>query len=941
MPPVVKPTRFAHAEGHTDVCYDPTGRYLVTCGSDGEVRTWEGFQDDEPKSYSVGESALAVACGGDTFFVAVDSYCVKAFEVSTGQETSVAARFPSDIYAVACSKDGKTLVAGSGDFTLKVVDVLSGTSQLLTGHTAPVLCCCIDPRAEFIASSSCDGSARVWTLSDQSCVKTWHAILPKSNDFRTSKVLGRLAWSPSGDKLAVPAKSEVRLVPRGSWDQVEVLAHDSIQEALSIVAFSGCGKLLAAATRGGQLLVWDSSTRQLMHTLSCGEDVCSLSWNPRQKELVYCNAQGQLGLVEGIESGSSKEQVPPPVTKAMPEERVDGEDDGIDLGQIKATYEPLIFGDSDAEEEDTAVVPSAGHTAPVQPEYRPRLVQDAFQPGSTPVHLQHRFMVWNSVGMVRAHNTAEESSIDVEFHDTSVHHALHRGNTQGHTMAALSEKALVLAGPQQLECLHLGSWDANKEWAVDTLSDGIQAVAVGDDWVAACCSSGLVRLWTLSGLQKAVWRAPGPVVALVASGRSLALIFHQGAGVTAEWQALAVVQYNVGAGVLEPPIPVPLAERQRLAWAGYTDEGSLCTVDSDGVLSILGSSYGWNPVCNTRDNVKSQSDHYFVLGVSETRQQVRALMCKGSRYPPTLPRPVMVVLDFSLPFLGTDSEKGRLEEELWRAWCLEDALRRVGEEGRQLADVCNRRQLLLLKLFALAAKAEREVRALDVARLMDSERLIQGAVEYASKSRRLVLAQRVERLLLEQEPQFETAPAARQDFQAVPSMRKRDPDQAEEVVIKPKPLQLSRKRPADVTCKEVLLPTDEHRTTVELPVTRGNPFKVTKSQESPVGESAANGGKPRGDVVASSRQLTLKFGARSEAAPATNATNKSGVQLYMESIRATLLEEEPGLAEDQLVSRAVARFRALSQEERAEWNSRAKRRSPSPVHAAKRLRPAV
>ncbi|XP_037557933.2 WD repeat and HMG-box DNA-binding protein 1, partial [Dermacentor silvarum] len=158
----------------------------------------------------------------------------------------------------------------------------------------------------------------------------------------------------------------------------------------------------------------------------------------------------------------------------MPEERVDGEDDGIDLGQIKATYEPLIFGDSDAEEEDTAVVPSAGHTAPVQPEYRPRLVQDAFQPGSTPVHLQHRFMVWNSVGMVRAHNTAEESSIDVEFHDTSVHHALHRGNTQGHTMAALSEKALVLAGPQQLECLHLGSWDANKEWAVDTLSDGIQ-----------------------------------------------------------------------------------------------------------------------------------------------------------------------------------------------------------------------------------------------------------------------------------------------------------------------------------------------------------------------------------------------------------------------------------------------------------------------------------
>ncbi|KAL1415913.1 hypothetical protein MTO96_028508 [Rhipicephalus appendiculatus] len=278
-------------------------------------------------------------------------------------------------------------------------------------------------------------------------------------------------------------------------------------QALSLVAFSGCGKLLAAATRKGQLMVWDWSARQLMHTVSCGEDVCSLSWNPCQKELVYCNVQGQLGLVEGIEGGSTKEQVASPAVRALPEDK-DGEDDGIDLGQIKATYEPLIFGDSDGEEEDTAA--------------------DAFQPSSTPVHLQHRFMVWNSVGMVSAHNTAEESSIDVEFHDTSVHHTLHRGNPLGHTMAALSDQALVLAGPQQLECLHLASWDSNKEWAVDTLSDGIQAVAVGDDWLAACCNSGMVRLWTLGGLQKAVWRAPGPVVALVACGRSLALIYHQG-----------------------------------------------------------------------------------------------------------------------------------------------------------------------------------------------------------------------------------------------------------------------------------------------------------------------------------------------------------------------------------------------------------------------------
>ncbi|XP_077521794.1 WD repeat and HMG-box DNA-binding protein 1-like [Amblyomma americanum] len=956
MPPTAKPPRFAHAEGHTDVCYDRTGKYLLTCGSDGEVRTWEGFQDDEPKSYSVGENALALACGGDKFYVAIDSYCVKAFELPTGQESGVTTQFPSDVYAVACSSDGKTVVAGSGDFTLKVVDVASGSSQLLTGHTAPVLCCCLDPRAEFVASSSCDGTAKVWKLADQSCVRTWHAIFPRSNDFRTSKVLGRLAWCPSGAKLAVPVFSEVRLATRGSWDKVDTLAHSSVSEAVSLVAFSGCGQLLAAATRQGQLFLWDSAARQLLHTLACGEGICSLCWNPRLKELAYCNAQGQLALVDGFDAGSTKQQaaaterkpsskvdfISSEAEEAEEEEEQDDEDDGIDLGQIKATYEPLIFGDSNAEEDRGAEAAKALAAEPltqptVLPDYRPRLVQDAFQPGSTPCHLQHRFMVWNSMGIVRAHSTAEESSIDVEFHNASVHHSMYRGNPLGHTLAALSDQALVLAGPQRLECVHFASWDGQKEWSIDTPTDSVEVLALGEDWVAACCGSGLLRLWSLGGFQKGVWRAPGPVVSLVASGRSLALFFHQGAGVTAERQALAVLRYTVGGATRDPeaPIPVPLGERQRLAWAGFTDEGSLCYVDSDGAVCVYGSSCGWVPVCNTRDHVKSLSDHYFVLGVSETRQQVRALLCKGSRYPATLPRPVMVMLDFSLPFLGMDSEKGRLEEELRRAWCLEDILQKLAddpeaEEDHQLVDVRNRRQLLLLKLFALAAKAEREVRALDVARLMDSERLIQGAVEYASKSRRLALAQRVERLMMEREPFLQEPTVARTNHE-----RKK-----EEPVLKPKPLLFSRKRPLDVERHEVSsLPPEEPSKTPEPPVSRGNPFKVTKPEVKPAADTrsapAGESGKARGESLGR-RQLTL-FAARG-GGEATNKSSKSGVQLYLESIRDALLEEEPGLAEDQLVSRAVARFRALPIEERAEWNSRAKRRSPEPS-GAKRLRP--
>ena len=35
--------------------------YIVTCGSDGDVRIWEDLDDDDPKSINVGEKAYSCA----------------------------------------------------------------------------------------------------------------------------------------------------------------------------------------------------------------------------------------------------------------------------------------------------------------------------------------------------------------------------------------------------------------------------------------------------------------------------------------------------------------------------------------------------------------------------------------------------------------------------------------------------------------------------------------------------------------------------------------------------------------------------------------------------------------------------------------------------------------------------------------------------------------
>ena len=35
-------------------------RYLITCGSDGDVRIYDGFDDDDPESFRAGENVTAV-----------------------------------------------------------------------------------------------------------------------------------------------------------------------------------------------------------------------------------------------------------------------------------------------------------------------------------------------------------------------------------------------------------------------------------------------------------------------------------------------------------------------------------------------------------------------------------------------------------------------------------------------------------------------------------------------------------------------------------------------------------------------------------------------------------------------------------------------------------------------------------------------------------------
>lgn len=82
---------------------------------------------------------------------------------------------------------------------------------------------------EFLASSSCDGSVKVWDLQTSVSVASWN-VVPKTNSFSSSQTLCRMAWSSDGQYLLVPVGLKVHAYARKDWQIHHSLEHESIKE---------------------------------------------------------------------------------------------------------------------------------------------------------------------------------------------------------------------------------------------------------------------------------------------------------------------------------------------------------------------------------------------------------------------------------------------------------------------------------------------------------------------------------------------------------------------------------------------------------------------------------------------------------------------------------------------------------------------------------------
>ncbi|WP_405070884.1 hypothetical protein OG558_15425 [Kribbella sp. NBC_01510] len=243
--------------------------------------------------------SVAFSPDGKTIVSGSSDHTVRLWDLGTRRQIGSPLTGHTDtVRSVAFSPDGKTIVSGSSDHTVRLWD-LATHQQIgspLTGHTDAVYSVAFSPDGKTIVSGSADHTVRLWDLATRR--QTGSSLTGHTDSVNT------VAFSSDGKTVVSGgADDTLRLWDVGSHRQIGTFptGHTQFKYFSNIIysaTFSPDGKTVVSGSADDKLRLWDVATRRQIGSPLTGHSnfVYSVAFSPDGKTIVSGSADHTVRL---------------------------------------------------------------------------------------------------------------------------------------------------------------------------------------------------------------------------------------------------------------------------------------------------------------------------------------------------------------------------------------------------------------------------------------------------------------------------------------------------------------------------------------------------------------------------------------------------------------------------------------------------------------------
>jgi len=272
--------------GESDPRMDRLKQWIVNLDASDKTSHVPGLEEFKSlQGHTDRVSSIAFSADGRTLISGSIDKTLRSWDVATGRELYRIDAHESGVNAVALSADGKLAASGSYNGTVKLWDLKSRTAVRVLKNNSQVLSVAISSDARTLVSGSEDGSIGIWddSVKDQ------------------RKRLG----SHKGQVWSVALSSDGRILVSGSedgtvrvWDVTtgkEIRAFPRSRNPVWSVATDRDGKKVVAGYQDGSVRVWEIEAEIEIPVLeNVGDEVLAVSLAANSQSVVCGSGSGMI-----------------------------------------------------------------------------------------------------------------------------------------------------------------------------------------------------------------------------------------------------------------------------------------------------------------------------------------------------------------------------------------------------------------------------------------------------------------------------------------------------------------------------------------------------------------------------------------------------------------------------------------------------------------------